>query len=104
MFKEDEDLEGERVKRHFRVAMINRNVRLHVRRLKEEQRNGSFVQLDRWRDLWVPEKCHPCSASTFTESVVGSFHPGIFLKMSTQEEPVGGAIGILSLPCPTWVL
>lgn len=45
MFKEDEkDLEGENVKRHFRVEMINRNVRVHVRRLKEEQRNGSFAQ------------------------------------------------------------
>lgn len=68
MFKEDEkDLEGENVKRRFRVEMMNRNVRLHVRRLKEEQRNGSFAQLDRWRDLWVPEKCHHCRTSTFTE-------------------------------------
>lgn len=41
MFKEDKkDLEGENVKRHFGVEMMNRNVSLHVSRLKEEQRNG----------------------------------------------------------------
>lgn len=38
------------------------------------------------------------------QSVACSFHPATFLKMSTQEKPVGGAIGILSLPCPPWVL
>lgn len=65
----EKGLEGGHVKRHFRVKMIS-SVRLDVRRsLKEEQRNGSCVQFGRRRahPLWVPEKCHQCRASKFTE-------------------------------------
>ena len=70
MLKEDEKgLEGRNVRRHFRVEMINSSVRLDMRRLKEEQRNGSFVQFSRREahPLQVPEKCHQCRASKFPE-------------------------------------
>lgn len=93
------------VKRHFGVETVNRNARLDMRRrLEAKGRNGSLVQLSRWRahQLWVPERCHQRRTNQLLAlSTLPDKAP--LLKMSTPGRPVGGATGIPSLLCPRWV-